>query len=94
MAAVAAGGDMPGCSARESAFLVDAQDVVERAGEGDEGGALVLGRGREAGVVLWQEDLLEEAVGPGHVGDAASLSSWGRRFWGNMRSERPLASGE
>ena len=38
--------------------------------EGHEGAALVLGRGREAGVVLWQEELLEEAVGPGHVGDA------------------------
>ena len=52
---------------------------LERAGEGDEGGAPVLGRGREAGVVLWQED----------------LSSWGRRFCKvpNMRSERPLASG-
>ena len=49
---------------------MDAQDVVERAGEGDEGGAPVLGRGREAGVVLWQEDLLEEAVGLDHVGDA------------------------
>ena len=40
----------------DDALCVDAEDVVERAGEGDEGGAkLVLGRGREAGVVLWQE---------------------------------------
>ena len=78
---------------------MDAQDVVERAGEGDEGGALVLGRGREAGVVLWQEDLLQEAVGPGHVGDAGEPEFLGQalqRRVPNMRNhfERPLASGE
>ena len=54
----------------DGAVLVDAQDVVERAGEGDEGGALVLGRGGEAGVVLGQIDLLEEAVGLVDPGDA------------------------
>ena len=75
----------------ETSFLVDAQDVVERAGEGDEGGAPVLGRGREARKTSLRKRLASTmSVMP------ASLSSWGRRFCKvpNMRSERPLASGE
>ena len=54
----------------DDTVCVDAEDVVERACEGHEGGALALGRGGEAGVVERQVDLLEEAVGLGHVGDA------------------------
>ena len=54
----------------DDALCVDAEDVVEGACEGHEGGALVLGRGREAGVVERQVDLPEEAVGLGHAGDA------------------------
>ena len=46
----------------DGALCVDAEDV-ERAREGHEGGALGLGRHLEAGVVLGQIDLLEEAVG-------------------------------
>ena len=75
---------------------MDAQDVVERAGEGDEGGA-PASAGVEAGVVLWQEDLLEEAVGLTMSAMPASLSSWGRRFWqGAEHALRApeLASGE
>ena len=56
----------------------------------------VLGRGRDPGVVLWQEDLLEEAVGLDHVGDAGEPEFLGQALLqgADMRSERPLASGE
>ncbi len=54
----------------DGALLLHAEDVVEGTGEGHEGGALGFRRHREAGVVAWQVELLEEAVGLGHVGDA------------------------
>ena len=54
----------------DGALCVDAEDLVQRACEGDEGGPFGFGRGCKAGVVERQVDLFEEAVGLGHVGDA------------------------
>ena len=70
VAAMAVGGELQepalvahGVVVRDGALLLDAEDIVERACEGDEGRAFDLGRGGEAGVVLGQIDFLEEAVG-------------------------------
>ena len=52
---------------------------------------LVLGRGREAGVVLWQEELLEEAVGPGHVGDAGEPEFLGQALLQGAEHALPSA---
>ena len=61
---------------------MDAQDVVERAGEGDEGGAPVLGRGREAGVVLWA---VKDRCKPGRVLSASQKKR--NRKHGSVRAK-------
>ena len=65
---------------------MDAEDVVQDAGEG--GRPFDFGRGREAPVVVRQVNLLEEAVGLGHVGDAGEPEFLGQALL--QGAEHPL----
>ena len=79
------------------AVLLDAEHVLERAASvGDEGRSR-LGRGdREAGIVVWDEALLEIALAASTVAILARRSSGGNRLCKvpKTRSIRPRASGE
>ena len=84
-------------------FLLHAEDVGVGAGAiGDEPGLRLLGRDREAGVMLGQVSHPDELVGGLDRGDAGERQLPGagnrgtRRSWRvpNARSERPRASGE
>ena len=56
----------------DGALLLGTEDVPPLLGsDGDEGRARLLGRRREAGVVIGDEGLGEEAVGRGAGGDVA-----------------------
>ena len=76
--------------------LLHTEDVRQVAGERPEGGACVLGRPGEAGIVGRPEVLFQDAGWRPPYGDAGELEPCGRRFCRvpNMRSERPRASGE
>ena len=65
---------------------MDAEDIVQDAGEGHEGRPFDFGRGREAPVVVRQVDLLEEAVGLSHVGDVGEPEFLGQA----LGAEHPL----
>ena len=63
----------------DHALLLHAQDVpMDAGGVGDERGRRLLGRDREAGVVLGQVDLAQEPVGGLDRGDAGELELLGQ----------------